>query len=68
MEFQMSSPKVDAEAFEALVRRSGLKLTEAQKKELLAGYGYIAAMAERVRGDGKRPREAEPSGMFKAEW
>jgi hypothetical protein len=64
----MTPPKADPEAFEALVQRSGLTLTEAQKKELLVGYGYIVAMAERVRGSRTRPREVEPSSMFKADW
>lgn len=53
--------------FEALLASSGLKLSDAQKKDLLAGYGYVRAMAARVRGDGARPREAEPAGIFKAD-
>lgn len=63
----MTPPKPDREAFEALVRRSGLTLSEAQKADLLVGYGYIVAMADRVRANGKRPREAEPALMFKAD-
>lgn len=63
----MTAPASDREAFEALVRRSGLTLSDAQKAELLVGYGYIVAMAERVRGRDKRPREAEPAMMFKAD-
>ena len=63
----MTPPESDREAFEALVRRSGLTLSDAQKADLLVGYGYIVAMAERVRGHGKRPREAEPAQMFKAD-
>ena len=63
----MALPIPDKEAFEALIRRSGLTLTEVQKKDLLIGYRYIVAMAERVRGDGRRPREAESASMFKAD-
>ncbi len=57
----------DKEAFEALLRRSGLSVTEEQKADLLVGYGHIARMAARVRGDGRRPREVEPASMFKAD-
>lgn len=57
----------DRETFEALVMRSGLSLSEAQKRDLLVGYGYINEMAERVRGAEKRPREAEPANIFKAD-
>ncbi len=57
----------DKDTFEALLRRSGISVTEAQKKDLLVGYGYIAAMAERVRGAGNRPRESEPANIFKAD-
>lgn len=56
----------DKEVFEALLRRSGLKLNERQKSELFVGYGHIVRMAARVRGDGMRPREAEPASIFKA--
>jgi hypothetical protein len=54
-------------AFEAMLKRSGLSVSEAQKKDLLVGYRYVAAMAARVRGDGRRPREAEPASIFKPE-
>lgn len=57
----------DKEAFEALLRRSGLSVTEQQKIDLFVGYGYIVRMAARVRGDGKRGREAEPASIFKAD-
>lgn len=62
----MPASEQDREAFEALLKRSGLPVTEAQKKDLLVGYGHVLALAARVRGDGKRPREAEPSSIFKA--
>ena len=51
--------------FEALVRTSGLPLSEAQKSGLFEAYGYVEAMAQRVRAGGKRPREAEPAVIFK---
>ena len=38
-------PSLDCNAFEALVTKSGLTLTEAQKSELYAAYGYVEAMA-----------------------
>jgi hypothetical protein len=56
----------DRDAFDALLRRSGLKLDERQRSELFVGYGHIVRMAARVRGDGARPREAEPASIFKA--
>ena len=67
----MTAPTVDPlstadEAeFEALVRRSDLTLTPAQRKDLRIGYGYIKSMAARVRGQDKRPREAEPATIFR---
>ena len=57
----------DSAEFDALVVRSGLTLTEAQCAELRVGYGYVKAMAARVRGHGKRPREAEPATIFRAD-
>lgn len=63
----MTTPRSDRETFEALLRRSGLNVSDAQKTDLLKGYTYIVAMAARVRGGGKRPREAEPAHTFKAD-
>lgn len=60
-------PSISRDDFEALVRTSGLPLSEAQKSELFEAYGYVEAMAERVRAGGKRPREAEPAVIFKPE-
>ena len=57
-------PSLDRNAFEALVTKSGLTLTEAQKSELYAAYGYVEAMAQRVRAGGNRRREAEPALTF----
>lgn len=62
----MPAPKVriTREEFDALVRASGLTLSEEQKSELYAAYGYIEAMAARVRAGGERPRSAEPAIIF----
>lgn len=65
-EVNVTDVDTDRDAFEALLRRSGMSITEAQKADLFVGYGHIVRMAARVRGDGQRPREAEPANMFKA--
>jgi hypothetical protein len=56
------SAEIPAEAFEFLLARAGLKLTEEQKAELKTVYAGIAAMAERVR----KPRGymAEPAHIY----
>ena len=58
-------PSIGRADFEALVRRSGLPLSEAQKSELFEAYGYVEIMAARVRSGGNRRREAEPAVIFK---
>jgi len=58
-------PTISRSEFDALVRKSGLPLSEAQKIEYYAAYGYVEAMAERIRAGGNRPREAEPAVVFK---
>ena len=62
----MPAPKaiITRNEFDALIRRSGLSVTEEQMSELYAAYGYVEAMAERVRAGGHRPREAEPALVF----
>jgi hypothetical protein len=50
--------------FDAHMRRSGLTLSEEQRRELYAAHGFVEAMAERVRGS-ERPREVEPALIFK---
>jgi hypothetical protein len=54
--------EIPPEAFELLLARAGLKLTEEQKAELKAVYAGIAEMAERVR----KPRGymAEPAHVY----
>ena len=50
------------EAFEFLLARAGLDLTDAQKAELKTVYAGIAAMAERVRKP--RGHMAEPAHVY----
>ena len=52
-------PEISDQAFEFLLARAGLVLSEAQKAELKAVYPELAALAERVR----KPRGimAEPA-------
>lgn len=62
----MSAPKprITREDFDALVRASGLTLSEEQKSELHAAYGYIEEMTTRVRAVGERQLSAEPAIIF----
>jgi hypothetical protein len=57
-------PNATLEDFTALVRRAGLRLTDAQIAELYGAWGYIEEMAARNRVP-LPPREAEPSHTFK---
>jgi hypothetical protein len=50
------------EAFEFLIARAGLKLSDEQKAELKSVYVGIAAMADRVRKP--RGRMAEPAHVY----
>lgn len=63
----MADKDTEREIFEALLARSGLPVSEAQKPDLFIGYRHIRAMAERVRAGGSRPREAEADHVFKPE-
>jgi hypothetical protein len=56
------SSEITDQAFEFLLARAGLDLTEDQKAELKTIYAGIAAMAERVR----KPRGymAEPAHIY----
>ena len=54
--------EIGNEAFEFLLARAGLHLTDEQKAELKSVYGGIAAMAERVRKP--RGRVAEPAHVY----
>jgi len=60
----MPKPRITREDFDALVRASGLTLSEEQKSELHAAYGYVEAMSARVRAGGERSRSAEPAIIF----
>jgi hypothetical protein len=55
-------PQMKDEAFEFLLARAGLDLTDEQRAELKTVYAGIAAMAERVR----KPRGymAEPALVY----
>lgn len=59
--------KPDREIAEAMLEKSRLPLSEAQKATLVGAYHHIAAMSERVRTATARPREAEPAMIFKAD-
>jgi hypothetical protein len=55
-------PEITDEAFEFLLARAGLQLTEEQKAELKGIYPGVAEMAERVRKP--RGRMAEPAHIY----
>ena len=57
-------PRLTRPEFDALVARAGLPLDATQKSELYEAYGYVEAMAARVRAGGNRRREAEPAVTF----
>jgi len=52
--------------FEVLIRRAGLRLTEAQIAELYTAWEHVEPMLERVRAPG-RGREAELALVFRPE-
>jgi hypothetical protein len=54
--------EIPTEAFEFLLARAGLQLTDEQKAELKTVYAGIAQMAERVRKP--RGRMAEPAHVY----
>jgi hypothetical protein len=55
-------PEIGDEAFEFLLARAGLDLSDAEKAELKTVCAGIAALAERVRKP--RGRMAEPAHVF----
>jgi hypothetical protein len=55
-------PEIKDDAFEFLIARAGLDLTDEQKAELKGVYAGVAAMAERVRKP--RGRMAEPAHVY----
>lgn len=63
------APSLSEAEFAALVRHSGLPVSDAQRAVLYAVLGHFEAMCARVRtaGDGPRSRGAEPSHVFRAE-
>jgi hypothetical protein len=63
---RIAMPHTTLEDFTTLVRRAGLKLTDAQIAEIYGAWGYVEEMLARNR----RPaltRQAEPSHIFKPE-
>ena len=57
-------PNTTRADFEALVRRAGLTLTDAQVGVIHEAWAYVEQMLERVRTPG-RDRAAEPAHIFK---
>jgi hypothetical protein len=55
-------PELNDEAFEFLLARAGLSLTDEQRAELKSIYAGIAQMAERMRK--LRGRMAEPAHIY----
>jgi hypothetical protein len=55
-------PEISNEAFEFLLARAGLSLTDEQKAELKTVYAGVAEMADRVRKP--RGRMAEPAHIY----
>ncbi len=52
--------------FEALVRRAGVTLSEAQLATIHEGWSYVEPMLDRIRTHG-RDRAAEPAHVFRPE-
>jgi len=59
-------PLLSLTDFEALVRRSGMTLTEEQIVEIYTGWGYMELLLNRLHSKG-RGREAEPAHVFDPE-
>ncbi|MCW3473223.1 hypothetical protein [Limobrevibacterium gyesilva] len=57
--------KISEADFAVLAAQTGLRLTDAQRREIHAAYGTIEAMLARIGSE--RPREAEPALIFRAE-
>jgi hypothetical protein len=62
----MPKPSVSRESFAAIAATTGLKLNEAETRELYEAYGHVEAMVARLRG-AKRAPAAEPAVVFKPE-
>ncbi len=58
----MPIPIASPEDLEALLRKARFRLTSEQVAEYVEAYGYIAAMAERIRDD--RSYMVEPAHVF----
>jgi hypothetical protein len=57
-------PNTTIEDFTAVLRRAGLRLSDAQIAELYSAWGYVEEMAARNRTPAVS-REAEPAYIFK---
>jgi len=58
----MAAPRESRAAFDALVRRAGLTLSEAQAAELHIAWGTLEALIERLRVPA--PSDLEPATIF----
>jgi hypothetical protein len=59
-------PLLSLTDFEALMRRSGMVLTEEQVAEIYTGWGYMELLLNRLHSK-DRGREAEPAHLFDPE-
>jgi hypothetical protein len=56
-------PSISEAEFEARAKHAGLRLTATQRQEMYRAFGYVEAMAARVRT--RRELTAEPSNIFR---
>lgn len=56
------APKMSRAAFDALLARAGLDLSEAQQAELYGAYASLEMLCERLHAP--LPLEAEPATIF----
>jgi hypothetical protein len=57
-----AAPKIARAAFDLLLARAGLTLTEAQKAEIYGAYASLEMLCERLHAP--LPVEAEPATIF----
>ena len=57
-----ATPKISRAAFDALLARAGLVLSEAQKAELYGAHASLEMLCERLHAP--LPLEAEPATIF----
>jgi hypothetical protein len=61
----MSTPEIDKDELERILRRQGLNLTPAQIESILPGAAIFRRLIDRV--NAPLPREAEPALTFDVE-